>query len=181
MNYWKGNKILLRSLEEKDSEFFFNWNMTDSEAQREMDNIHFPTSTEHVKNFVKRESLDNGSDNHFLVIEDLKGNIVGIINGHSANNKNGTFSYGLGIAEGERRKGYASEAIKLLLNYYFNELRYNKMNTGVYEFNENSIILHEKLGMIKEGQRRKSTYTNGKYWDEILFGITRDEFNKLKH
>lgn len=34
----------------------------------------------------------------------------------------------------------------------------------------------KKLGCIQEGIRRQMVYTDGKYFDEILFGLTKDEF-----
>ena len=64
------------------------------------------------------------------------------------------------------------------MNYYFNELRYHKVNAGVYSFNEPSKRLHEKMGFKKEGQLiREVKFTNGKYWDMIIYGMTKGEFN----
>ena len=41
-----------------------------------------------------------------------------------------------------------------------------------------------KIGCVREGVRRKVIYTNGKYHDLILYGLTREEFieneNKLQ-
>lgn len=33
-----------------------------------------------------------------------------------------------------------------------------------------------KLGCVQEGVRRQVIYTDGKYQDLILFGLTKDEF-----
>jgi len=35
-----------------------------------------------------------------------------------------------------------------------------------------------KLGCVEEGRRRQMVYTQGRYYDEILFGLTRSEFEK---
>ena len=37
-----------------------------------------------------------------------------------------------------------SGAIQLVLNYYFAELRYQKVTVGIVSYNEASIALHEK-------------------------------------
>ena len=71
----------------------------------------------------------------------------------------------------------ASEAIRLVLRYYFDELGFQKCNVGVYSFNEASIRLHEKLGFTREGVQRRSIFTRGQYYDNILFGITAEEFH----
>ena len=39
-----------------------------------------------------------------------------------------------------------------------------------------SIRLHEKLGFQLEGRLRRMIYTNGQFFDELLFGLTAEEF-----
>jgi len=75
-----------------------------------------------------------------------------------------------------QRKGYASEAIRLVLRYFFEELRYHKATVQVYAFNEASIRLHQKLGFQEEGRSRDMIYTQGRYVDELTFGLTFDEW-----
>ena len=82
----------------------------------------------------------------------------------------------MALGEQYRRQGYASEAITLLLRYFFQELRYQKVTAHVYSFNEPSIKLHEKLGFQQEGRLRRMVYTNGQFFDEVLFGMTAEEF-----
>jgi RimJ/RimL family protein N-acetyltransferase len=74
------------------------------------------------------------------------------------------------------RKGYASEAILLVLRYYFLELGYQKVTATVYSFNTPSISLHERLGFQPEGRVRRTVYTQGQHFDELIFGMTREEF-----
>lgn len=35
------------------------------------------------------------------------------------------------------------------------------------------------MGFVVEERRRNTVYTGGKFYDEILYGLTRDEFIKL--
>lgn len=81
-----------------------------------------------------------------------------------------------GIYEPYRRRGYAREAILLLLRFYFLELRMHKCNTAAYSFNEASIGLHRSLGFVEEGRLREVVYTKGRYFDDVCFGMTREEF-----
>ena len=46
----------------------------------------------------------------------------------------------------------------------------------IYDFNEASIKLHEKLGFVHEGRRRRMGFTDGRYYDWILLGMTVEEF-----
>jgi RimJ/RimL family protein N-acetyltransferase len=69
--------------------------------------------------------------------------------------------------------------VPLLLRFYFDELRYQKVNAGVYAFNEASLKLHAKLGMREEGRIRRAYFSGGEYHDELRFGMTAEEFREL--
>ena len=62
------------------------------------------------------------------------------------------------------------------MRYYFMELRMHKCNVEAWSFNDASIGLHEHLGFTREGLRRQVYFTRGRYWDDVLFGMTREEF-----
>lgn len=175
--FWQGALVRLRAIEPADWETFQGWN-SDSDASRETYYLPFPKSDEAARRWAEKEAT-KGPDNDTirLVIETLDGEMVGTINTHSCDPRNGTFGYGLAIGENHRRKGYAAEAITLVLRYFFGELRYQKANVQIYSSNEPSIRLHEQLGFTLEGRLRRMIYTQGEYLDEILFGITAEEFN----
>lgn len=176
-NFWEGSIVRLRAIEPSDWETFFEWNQ-DTDAAMRSYYLPFPQSREAVKRWAEKTSTQPPErDAFFLVIETLDNEIAGSISTHSCEPRNGTFKYGLAIREEHRRKGYAAEAVRLLLRYYFGELRYQKVTASVYSFNEPSIRLHEKLGFKLEGRLRRMIYTQGSYFDELLFGITAEEFN----
>jgi RimJ/RimL family protein N-acetyltransferase len=66
--------------------------------------------------------------------------------------------------------------VNLVLRYYFRELRYQKCTVQVYDFNDASIALHERLGFQREGRMRRMGYTEGRHFDVLLYGITAEEF-----
>jgi RimJ/RimL family protein N-acetyltransferase len=175
-NFWQGEKISLRAVEPEDWEVYHAWN-DDTEAARAAYFIPFPQSKAAERKHVEEEALRRGEDDVYRwQIVDREGKIVGTINTHSIDRRNGTFSYGLAVKREEQRKGYAAEAIRIVLRYYFLELRYQKCTVGVYSFNEPSIRLHERLGFTLEGRLRRMIYTNGQYYDDMNFGITLQEF-----
>jgi RimJ/RimL family protein N-acetyltransferase len=88
----------------------------------------------------------------------------------------GTFGYGLGIGRPHQRRGYATEAIVLLLRCMFGEPRYQKCDVGVYAYDTASLALHRKLGFVEEGRRRRAQFMAGRYHDEVLLGLTVEEF-----
>jgi len=125
----------------------------------------------------KQVTKTRADDTTFLVIERREdAAVVGSINVGRASARHGRFGYGLGIASEYRRRGYGTEAIGLLLRFYFGELRYGKCDTSIYSFNAASIRLHERLGFQVEGRIRRAMFACGEYHDEILVGITAEEF-----
>ncbi len=116
---------------------------------------------------------------HFFMIEELAGHPVGSISANSVNRTDGTFKYGIGIIAAKRQKGYASEALKIFLNYYFNELRLHKVHAEVYAFHKASQLLHEQLGFTLEGRLRKAKFTQGSFHDILIFGKLKEEFNLI--
>jgi RimJ/RimL family protein N-acetyltransferase len=84
----------------------------------------------------------------------------------------------LDIASEQRRKGYAREAILLVLKYYFEELRYQKVTISVHSNNEASLKLHEALGFKHEGIHRRTVFTEGRFYDNHWFGMTVEEFRQ---
>ena len=83
----------------------------------------------------------------------------------------------IGIMIGERSfwgKGFATEAIKLMVDYAFNKLNLHKLTAGAYSNNPGSIMAFEKAGFSVEGIRKKHCFYNGDYVDAVLVGIVRE-------
>ncbi len=176
--FWESATVRLRAIEPEDDALFFRWNM-DSERARHLDFVWPPTSREATRDWTERQSRRRLDDDEFhWVIESQDGEPVGSISTHTCNPHNGTFSYGIDIVTEHRGKGYAGEAILLVLRYYFQELRYQKATINVHADNLASIRLHEKLGFKLEGTLRRMTFSHGQYHDMLWFGMTREEFEE---
>ncbi len=183
-NYWQGKKIKLRAFEEKDIQKYLDErNDPDSVRQLYEDYIEFPLSENEMRNSIENylRSL-NGNDKRLFVIENFDGEYVGEISIWYTHRRNGVFRYGIFLDERMRGKGYAGDALTVVLDFYFNELNYQKCSPTVYEFNLNSQKFHKKMGFIEEGRLRSDVFVRGKYHDMIYYGMLRDEFNqKYKH
>jgi RimJ/RimL family protein N-acetyltransferase len=163
-------------MEPGDWEAYHAWNMDDEQARR-LYFVPFPQSQEGVRRFAERTAAERPEgDNFRFVITNLAGEVIGDLTTHGCDPRHGTFGYGISVAAAHRRKGYAAEAIAIVLRYYFEELRYQKVSVQIYSFNEPSIRLHERLGFQQEGRQRRMIYTQGHYFDVLLFGLTSDEF-----
>ncbi|ANQ53372.1 GCN5 family acetyltransferase [Thermosipho sp. 1063] len=74
-----------------------------------------------------------------------------------------------------RGKGYGKVILKKAIDYAFDEMNLNRLTAEVYEYNEISIYLLEKLGFVKEGVLRKAKYSQGRYFDIYVYGLLKDE------
>jgi RimJ/RimL family protein N-acetyltransferase len=139
--------------------------------------VALPQSAEAVRLWAQQEATRAPEGDAFrFVIENLAGEIVGDLTTHDCDSRVGCFSYGVTVKAEHRRRGYAAEAIALVLRYYFQELRYQKVTVRVFSFNDASRRLHEALGFVREGRIRRTVYTAGRFHDELLFGLTAEEF-----
>jgi RimJ/RimL family protein N-acetyltransferase len=94
--------------------------------------------------------------------------------------KNGTCSFGIRGAPQFQGKGYGTEALRILLRDTFRELRFQKVNSGCGDGNTGSIRLHKAVGFVEESLRRRCIYTNGNYYDHLLSGLTREEYDQAE-
>jgi RimJ/RimL family protein N-acetyltransferase len=74
-------------------------------------------------------------------------------------------------------KGFAAESAKAVLKYAFANFRVNRIMACPNAENIRSVALCERIGMIREGRIREVRLINGVYYDEIIFGILKREFN----
>ncbi|MFX1325275.1 MAG: GNAT family N-acetyltransferase, partial [Promethearchaeota archaeon] len=72
------------------------------------------------------------------------------------------------------------EATKLLLDYAFTELNLNKIHGGVIIENTGSWSVAEKLGFTFEGIEREAMYVDGKYLDNKIYCIFKDDWLKKR-
>lgn len=174
-NIFQGRRVRLRAVETSDWEIWYA--LTDTDDDRLSWEIAFPASREGTRAHVEElaRSGDQGDVFRFM-IERFDGEYVGTLNTHTINRRCGTFSYGLSVLPQYRRQGFASEAVRLALRFYFWERRYQKVNAEVYSFNEPSMRLHESLGFMLEGRLRRMIFTGGQFYDALLYGMTREEF-----
>ena len=176
--FWQGEKVRLRPLRPEDAEQSFIDSLDSPSRQVLQLGIELPTSVELLRSSMEKYVGCKDADGIIIfAIENLEGVEVGGISYHSRDRKNGTFSFGVVVGRAHRRKGVAADAVRMLLRYGFWERRYQKCNSACVHSNQASIRLHKKLGFVEEGRRRRQFFLNGQYYDDLLFGLTREEFD----
>ena len=73
-------------------------------------------------------------------------------------------------------KGYAKEALELLLTYAFGPLGLHRLEADVHPANIASIRLLERQGFRREGYLRERWHHLGKIEDGVFFGLLKHEW-----
>jgi ribosomal-protein-alanine N-acetyltransferase len=83
---------------------------------------------------------------------------------------------GYSLDKGHYGKGYATQAVRLILEIAFKELGFHRVEAGVMPRNIGSARVLEKSGFVKEGLLRDYIKINGVWEDHYMFSILENEF-----
>jgi len=166
-----GEHIYLREVQLSDAnENYCNW-LNDPGVNKFLESRFEKWSIKKIKNFIT--NIKETSNNLFFAIisrdEDKHiGNIkIGPINiNHNCAE--------VGILIGDKsswNKGYATEALKLIVDYAFTKLKIHKLTAGIYTNNIGSIKAFQKAGFKIEGVKKEEIFFDNKYIDAVIMGI----------
>ena len=177
--YWLGRRVRLRPLHADDADAWLAEERGDPEASHYLNyGTPLPKSRRDAEGFVARFAEFGSRDERIMwSIETLAGDLIGGINLHSMDLKNGTFQTGTRIHRAQRGSGYGLEAKVIVLRYAFHELRYQKYEVRCLATNDAMVRHMARLGATLEGRLRRHVFTQGAFVDELLYGLLREEFD----
>ena len=76
-------------------------------------------------------------------------------------------------------EGLGTEARILLLKFAFHERNFERIWAHILESNIGSMKMVEKCGYVKEGLLRNSIFKSGKYHNQIVMSVLREEFDEI--
>jgi len=119
-----------------------------------------------------------GEQHAFVIRTAGKKEIIGMTRFYELNEKHKRVAIGYTwYVPSVWRKVYNKECKLLLLQYAFEEMRFNRVELTVASQNIRSQKAVEKIGGVKEGIMRKHTYRNdGSQTDTVIFSIINDEW-----
>jgi RimJ/RimL family protein N-acetyltransferase len=116
----------------------------------------------------------------FLAVEENDSRkFVGYVAASNINYINRNATVGVFFHKAGRGKGYYREAQVLFYAYLFNEINLHKLNSTIIPYNEVAIRITAEIGFTTDGIRREQIYQNGRYHDEILISLMKDDFLRL--
>lgn len=111
-----------------------------------------------------------------FAMEDTEGELLGLVNLDGVDWVQRNTEVGLALLSGARGRGYAGEAMRLLLDYLFRQLNLHRVFARIMEPNKPSRRLFERLGFVHEGSMREQVYRDGAYVDMCFYGLLQQEY-----
>ena len=108
--------------------------------------------------------------------DELLGNIG--FNSLDMVNRNGVLGVLIGNPK-HQRKGYGTEALKLILDYGFSFLNLRNISLNVFEYNEPAYNLYKNIGFKEVGRLRKAVEIMGKTYNVIIMDMLKEEFQSV--
>ncbi len=130
----------------------------------------------------RMEATDNSPGTFEFLIHTLEDDQpIGFVALHSIewNNRCGLVAIGIG-EPGCRRKGFAKEALGILLRYAFCELNLNRVGLDVIAYNTPALKLYESVGFQREGAMRSAVLRDGEVFDRVIMGILQTEWEAIQ-
>lgn len=130
-------------------------------------------SIETIKLFMK-EYENNGF--HWAVLIKDTNELIGDIAINHIDKKNNNCEIGYQFGSNYWGKGYATETLKVILDYLLNDCEFNLVEGKCRSSNVSSSRVMEKAGMNRDAilpKRRYNKYTN-EYEDLIVYSITKE-------
>lgn len=138
--------------------------------------IDFIQTVDDSKRFIQN-GLKGYMENKSLYCTMIyNGKTAGVAGFKEINQATKTAQMGFWLGESFTGKGIAVNTAKALTQYAFKELKLQKVEIRVAINNEKARNIPEKLHFKQEGIIRNAEFLNGKYIDQVVYGLLIDEW-----
>lgn len=171
------SRLIIKSIQLSDAEAILNYR-SDPIANKYQGWV--PHNLEDVNDFIQnRVELEINIPetwHQLVIIHKESEKIIGDIGLHFMDHEEKQVEIGFTLDKNYQGKGYATEALKHLINYLFNNLNKHRILASIDPKNISSIKLVERLGFRKEAHFVKSLFINGKWLDDLKYAILEEEW-----
>lgn len=175
--FLRGNKIYLRGLTKEDCHGQYLTMANDAEVLSFVEGIgYYPLSSTDLEKYI--ESANRSSDLLLGIFENSTDTHVGNIRLSCIKPYHNSCALGIILHRDYMEKGYAYEAIGLLIKHAFSVMNIHRIQINVVDKNEGAIKLYKKIGVTHEGILRKAFYFNNEYHDIIVYSLLKNEYFK---
>lgn len=153
---------------------------------------HSPSNLSFFKTPVNRQREDEWIENMassnqdlvFLIFLKDENRIIGTIGLHEYDRANNNARLGLFIfKEADRKQGFGTESLKLLLDFAFNEFGLHKVYARILANSDHTSALtrfYVNIGFVFEGEMWEEYLLGGEYYDMASFSILKKKWEAIK-
>jgi diamine N-acetyltransferase len=172
-----GPLAVLRPLRASDHPTSVRWR-NDEEIRDNVLGYRLPVTEEMEADWVNAVLKDQSRTRVILAIEDrTDGVFVGFVYLNNIDWFARNAEFGILIGERNRQgRGLAKDALALVAKYAFTTLNLNRLYLRVVAFNKRALQLYRGFGFVEEGIQRQHAFARGRYYDVVLMGLLRREF-----
>jgi len=170
------DRIKLRALTRSDITSTLHWH--NNEDIKNLYSGHpFPVNIEMEEKWYEKLLTSNFPTTVFGIEIIDTNELIGILSLKNINliNRDAELAIYIG-ADNAKGKGFSKEATLLILNFAFNNLGLNRIYLKVLETNHIANKLYKKCGFIEEGKFRESVFKKGKFCNEIIMSILKNDY-----
>jgi RimJ/RimL family protein N-acetyltransferase len=174
------NRLVIRPLTLNDKKEFFEYRR-DKEINKYQGWI--PETMKDVEVFIGKISEQINLPEtwfQFIILEKETQKIVGDLGIHFIDSENKQVEIGCTLNKNFQNNGFATESLKRLIDYLFDELSKHRIITSIDPDNKNSIRLVERIGFRKEAHFVESLFINGKWVDDLIYALIEKDWEKIK-
>ncbi|WP_312398652.1 GNAT family protein [Chryseobacterium sp.] len=171
-------RLLLRDITIDDKQAIFDYR-SDAEANKFQSWI--PETLENVESFIERNNKEfNQPESWYqiLITDKETKAVIGDIGIHFFGDENLQVELGITLNKFFYGKGYASEALKSVIDFLFNDLNKHRIMASIDPDNGDSMKLMERIGLRKEAHFVKSLFWKNKWVDDVIYAVLKEEWIK---
>jgi diamine N-acetyltransferase len=169
----KGNKVKLRALEPSDANILYQWE--NDVTVWHLSSTIVPFSLYSIEQYIINSADFYANRQVRFMIEKAdqqgKGEAIGAIDLFEFEPAHMRAGIGILIQGDYRGKGYASEALDLLIEYAFNTLHLHQVFCNISPENEDSLNLFKSKGFKLAGIKKDWNKVRNSWQDECLFQL----------
>ncbi|WP_107037427.1 GNAT family N-acetyltransferase [Brumimicrobium mesophilum] len=172
----ESDKIKLRPIEAQDNAKVFSYRR-DSVTNKYQGFV--PKALHEVDAFIAKNPTDfNQPESWFqlVIIKKESNEIIGDIGIHFIGDDGFQCELGCTLSKKHQGKGFATDAMKITIDYLFTSLNKHRITASVDPKNTDSIRLLERLGFRNEAHFKESLFINGEWVDDVIYGLLKSEW-----
>ena len=136
------------------------------------------TTTEEAFAHIKmiQEKIETNEGINWVVTEKGNDKLIAIIGHYRIKPEHFRCEIGYAFLPGYHGKGYATEAIRTILKYAFNDMQMHSVEAVLDPRNIASEHVLLKNGFVKEAHLVENEYYNGKFIDSVIYSLLKRNF-----